>query len=311
MRRISWIFLITSFLLAQLPAATASVIVPQEFQFSSRYGLDLKAKVFNQNPKSIDLVPGDVAVLEVSATLVDPLAVSWPMEVDDFKWNSSISKSLKITSYSFKGYMIGGWIYCKDNESYFKGNNINVVWANLSWGERASKARGIVKLPNKCSQLEFAFDITPTIQNIILEGNSKVTGISDFDYWQLEGEFSDWESLGNLGNHLNILRWSPIENVTLGMKKVQFNPTAVAGKVNVKTLTKSVCVISGNWILFARAGNCLLEMRVNEIKGYDAIPPTEYSFKIETTLEIQCVKGTSLKLVKGSNPKCPKGYKKA
>jgi len=302
-------FLIVSFLIIGLfpSPANASFLLPKEFSYSSQYGVDVKAKLTNLNSKSIDLVPGDVGVLEVWAEIVNTNGVSWPTEV--FEWVSN--RDRKIKDYSFKGYSIGAWVQCKDNENYFLGNNFNVVWVDLPWNSKSGNSSSKIKFPNKCNELVLFFDITPTIQNIILEGNTKVTGDSGVDYWQETQELSDEQLIGEINKHVNIVRWSPIENVTLGMKKVEFTPKASGGNVLVSSSTKNICVVAGKWILLARTGICNLSIEVGSSSKYDPVEPISYSFKVYDSIEIQCVKGSTLKLVKGTNPKCPKGYKKA
>jgi hypothetical protein len=149
------------------------------------------------------------------------------------------------------------------------------------------------------------------IQKITLEGNSNVAGSPDLDDWFLTPETSDEFEIGEIRNHLNILRWPSVKDATLGMKKVKFTPKASAGKVRINSISKSICVTSGDWILFARAGICNLVISVESAQGYDEIKPAQYSFAILKAIEIQCVKNDKLKLVSGSNPKCPAGYRKA
>lgn len=306
--------LISSIVFSQITVITgadASVLVPVRYEFSSSYGVDLSAKLTNSKLNAIDLVPGDSIILDLNAKLVDPSAVDWPTKVEFVESDYNLFDSPEISSYRFKGFLLSAYVYCETDENYFKGNNDFSADIELPWNGNSAKSSVKIKLPKVCDEMTFEFRVEPTLQEIILKGNSKVTGRADLDYWFLTPESSDTVQIGEIRNHINILRWSPIKDVTLGMKKAKFTPKSSAGKVRVQSLSKATCVISGDWILFARTGICNLQISVDSVAGYEDVNPTEYSFEILKSFELQCVKNDKLKLVSGSNPKCPPGFRKA
>lgn len=310
-RTIVTLLAILVFQINLLSSTEAAVVVPIKFEFSSSYGVDMTATLSNAKSNSIDVVPGDTVILELSAKIVDSQAVDWPTEVEFNETDFNLFNSPVIDKYRFMGFFVSAYIYCRSDENYFKGNNFSSADLEIPWNGSSGKKITKIKLPKVCNEMIFEFRVDPTVQEIILKGNSKVTGRGDLDYWFLTPETSDTQILGEIRNHINILRWTPVKNATLGMKKVKFTPKATAGKVTVMSLSKNVCVTSGDWILFARSGTCEIQISVDSTAGYDEVDSATYSFEILKSIELQCVKNDKLKLVKGSNPKCPPGFKKA
>jgi hypothetical protein len=91
-----------------------------------------------------------------------------------------------------------------------------------------------------------------------------------------------------------------------------FSKATSGALVSYQVLTPEVCSIDKDLFLsFQGSGKCNLSVSVPDVIGYKKSEPTQLTFSIASTTTISCKKGKTIKKVKGVNPKCPKGYKKA
>lgn len=91
-----------------------------------------------------------------------------------------------------------------------------------------------------------------------------------------------------------------------------FSKSTSGALVSYQVLTPEVCSIDKDLFLsFQASGKCNLSVSVPEVIGYKKSEPTQLTFSIASVTTISCKKGKTIKKVKGVNPKCPTGYKKA
>ena len=91
-----------------------------------------------------------------------------------------------------------------------------------------------------------------------------------------------------------------------------FAKSLAGAEVSYQSLTPSNCTIDQNLILsFQSPGKCQLAASVSDVYAYKNPGPLELIFLVTSIKTVTCKKGKTIKKVKGVNPKCPTGYKKA
>ena len=83
--------------------------------------------------------------------------------------------------------------------------------------------------------------------------------------------------------------------------------------VNTIEIDSSICIADQDLVYLLKSGNCVLKMSQAGNDVYQDAPDVTLSFKIigsQPLIKITCLKGKIVKIVTGTKPVCPTGYKK-
>ena len=256
---------------------------PTKYTFMSKHGLDIEYVLTNRDPGRLEVVPGDYLQVQVTARVVDPTAMEWPTVLDidadvlRFYGEHKVT-SLKIKSHGFKGFEVGYLLGCRSDDSAFRGISVEAGWLNLDWRSVTTSRTFTGRITRPCDDVELTPKVGAVIRDVVLEGQSAPLPY-ELENWFGLSEFDD-VPLGSLRYKLNLLRWQPIKNATVGMKSVLFQPRVLAGTVLVTTSTKRVCEVSGRKIKLLNPGKCTVRMTVDNMQGYLPVSQETYSFTV-------------------------------